>query len=373
MSRPLLKSFAREIMIMRMYEYPKKGDLEEIKIELTKDCPLSCIHCSSNASSGNPLQLTREVVLSLLSQASELEVKSIVLSGGEPLIWPWITDAVRACSELGLRSSIYSTGINLTDDGAKEIMTLANSGLSRVIFSLYSPFKPQHEGITRKSGSFDKTVQVMKELGESDIEREIHFVPLKINYKNLDKLIELAKNSGISKVSILRFVPQGRGVILKKSREMLTRKETVELRKLISDCKKRYDVNIRLGSPYNILILNEEVDCIAARKTLCIGPNGNVYPCDAFKNTEPSEIGLNDPFHNILKHSLNECWTQSVYLNTIRRYLTTPFEDPCSHCVYLKQCKSGCLAQKVIEQESIEDGNIVKRADPLCLKNLVGG
>lgn len=358
---------------MRMYKYPKEGDLEEVKVELTKDCPLSCIHCSSNASSGNPIQLTREAVLSLVSQAAELHVKSIVFSGGEPLLWPWIVDAVRACNEHGLACSMYSTGINLTDDGAKEIISLTKRGLSKVIFSLYSPFKDRHEGITRKSGSFDKTIAVMQELGKNHIERELHFVPLKLNYRHLVELIELAKDLGISKVSILRFVPQGRGSMLKQSHEMLMHKETVELRKLILDCKEHHDVSIRLGSPYNILILNEEVDCIAARKTLCIGPNGNVYPCDAFKNTEPGEIGLSDPYDNILKHSLNECWKRSKYLNTIRRYLTTPFEEPCSHCPYLKQCKSGCLAQKVIEQESIEDGNIVKRADPLCLRNLVGG
>jgi len=53
-----------------MYEHPREDDLEEIKIELTKNCPLSCIHCSSNASSGNPIQLTREVVLSLVNQAA---------------------------------------------------------------------------------------------------------------------------------------------------------------------------------------------------------------------------------------------------------------------------------------------------------------
>jgi len=358
---------------MKIYSYPKDGDLEEVKIELTKNCPLSCIHCSSDASSGNPLQLTREAVLSLVSQAAQLHVKSIVFSGGEPLLWPWTADAIRACNVHGLHSSIYSTGINLTDDGAKEIIALTKYGLNKVIFSLYSPFKKQHEGITRSLGSFDKTVAVMQELGKYHIEREIHFVPLKLNYKHLAKLIELAKYSGIPKVSILRFVPQGRGVILKKSHEMLMHKETVKLRKSILDCKKRYDVSIRLGSPYNILILNEEVDCIAARKLLCIGPNGNIYPCDAFKNIEPAEIGLNDPYHNILKHSLNECWKQSKILNTIRHYLTTPFEKPCSQCLYLEQCKSGCLAQKVIEQESIENGNIVKRADPLCLRNLVGG
>ena len=356
-----------------MYQYPKEGDLEEVKIELTKNCPLSCIHCSSNASSGNRVQLTRDAVLSIISQAAELHIKSIVFSGGEPLLWPWILDAVRACNAYSLRSLLQSTGINPTGDGAKKIVALYKHGLNRVIFSLYSPFKNQHDGITRKSGSFDKTVEVMRELEKYNIEREIHFVPLKINYKHLVKLIEFARDLGIPTVSILRFVPHGRGIILKKSHEMLMHTETVELRELILDCKKHYDVNIRLGSPYNILIMNERADCIAARKVICVGPNGNIYPCDAFKNIEPTEIGLNDPYHNILKYSLNECWKLSKYLNTIRRYLSTPFEKPCSQCLYLEKCKSGCLAQKVIEQESIEDGNIVKRADPLCLRNLVGG
>jgi radical SAM protein with 4Fe4S-binding SPASM domain len=358
---------------MRMYEHPREGDLEEVKVELTKNCPLACIHCSSNASADNPIQLTREMVLSLVSQAAELHVKSIVFSGGEPLLWPWIGDAVNACNAQGLSCSLYSTGINLTDDGAREILALAKYGLNKVIFSLYSPLKEYHEEITRKIGSFDKTVAVMQAIGNSDIEREIHFVPLKRNYKQLVRLMELAKDTGIPKVSILRFVPQGRGTILKKSREMLMQKETVELRRLILDCRERYDVKIRLGSPYNIMMLNEDIDCIAAWRTMCIGPNGNIYPCDAFKNIEPREIGLIDLYNNILSHSLRDCWEQSDYLNAIRRYLTTPFGEPCSRCLHLEQCKSGCLAQKVIEQESIEDGNIAKRPDPLCLKSSIGG
>jgi radical SAM protein with 4Fe4S-binding SPASM domain len=358
---------------MKMYELPREGDLEEIKIELTKNCSLSCIHCSSDASSGNPIQLSLESVLSLVNQAAELHVKSIAFSGGEPLLWPWITDVVKACTVYGINSSIYSTGINHTDDGANEIIKLNKRGLCKVIFSLYSPFKNQHEAITRKLGSFEKTVAVMQNLKKSNIKKEIHFVPLKLNYKQLAQLIELAESLGVPQVSILRFVPQGRGVILKRSHAMLTHQETMELRKVILNCEKHNDIKIRLGSPYNILILGKNTECIAARHTLCIGPNGNLYPCDAFKNIEPNEIGLNDPYNNILKHSLKECWEKSEYLNAIRRYLTTPFEEPCSHCVYLKKCKSGCLAQKVIEQESIENGNIVKRADPLCLRSLFGG
>lgn len=356
-----------------MYEYPRDGDLEEIKIELTKNCPLSCIHCSSDASPGNSIQLTRKTVLSLINQAAEMHVKSVVFSGGEPLSWPWIKDVIKACKAYGLRSTLYSTGINSTNDGSKKISDLTKLGLSKVIFSLYSPFRDRHEEITRRSGSFDKTISVIKELGKNHLEREIHFVPLKLNYKHLYELIELAKELRIRRVSILRCVPHGRGIILKNSLEMLTQSETLELRNHVTSCRGHFDIDIRLGSPYNILILNEDSYCNAARKTICIGPNGNIYPCDAFKNIEPEEIGLKDPYHNINIHSLKECWEQSLYLNSIRRYLTTPFKKPCSSCQYLEKCKSGCLAQKVIEQESVEDGNIIKRPDPLCLKNLVGG
>jgi len=358
---------------MRMYEYPKEGDLEEIKIELTGDCPLACAHCSSNAYPGNPVQLPREVVLSLVSQAAELHAQSIVFSGGEPLVWPWLGNAVSECARHGLCCSIYSTGINLTDDGGQEILALTKCGLNKVIFSLYSPRKEYHEEITRKSGSFDKTIAAIRVTGNGDIEREMHFVPFTRNYKHLVELVELAKGSGIKKVSILRFVPQGRGAVLKKSREMLMKKETMELRSLILDCRKRYDVEIRLGSPYNIMMLNEDVECIAARRTLSISPNGNIHPCDAFKNIGPYDIGLEDPYNSILSHSLKECWEQSEYLKAIRRYLTTPFEEPCSSCPHLEYCKSGCLAQKIIEQESIEGGGIVKRPDPLCLRNSIGG
>lgn len=358
---------------MRIYEPPKQGDLKEVKIELTRNCLLSCMHCSSSAFSGNNIQLPREIVLSLVKQSAELGAKSIVFSGGEPLLWPWLADAVNTCSIHGLRCSIYSTGINSTEDGTQEILGLAKHGLNKVVFSLYSPVKEVHEEITRSIDSFNKTVAVIRAIANSQIEKEIHFVPLKRNYMQLGRLVQLAKDAEIRKISVLRFVPQGRGVLLKQSHEMLAHKETMELRALVVDCRKQNGVEIRLGSPYNILMLDKETDCVAAHGTLCIGPSGNIYPCDAFKTIEPREIGVTDAYNNVMLNSLRDCWEKSEYLNAIRRYLTTPFGKPCSQCLNLDLCKSGCLAQKVLEQESIEDGNIAKRPDPLCLRSMIGG
>lgn len=357
---------------MKMYRPPSDGDLKEIKIEVTRDCPLACVHCSSNASSGNPLQLSREIVLSLVAQAAEMKVESIVLSGGEPLVWPWLMDAVSECANHKLRCSLYSTGID-RNDGAERVASLAEHGLDTAIFSLYSPYREYHDQVTRKANSFDKTVSAIRRTRDTGLKREIHFVPLKRNYRHLEELVGLAETEEVQKVSILRLVPHGRGITLKESQEMLGRQESIELRDIILKCKQSYGLTIRVGSPYNILLLERDVHCDAARHTLIIGPNGNVYPCDAFKNIEPLDIGVDDPYNNVVTNPLRECWEKSEYLGAIRRYLSTPFGEPCSSCRYLEWCKSGCLAQKVLSQESILGGNIVKQPDPLCLKTLIGG
>ena len=310
---------------MRKYEHPKEGDLEEVKIELTKDCPLACIHCSSNASSGNPVQLSRETVLSLVSQSVELRVKSIAFSGGEPLLWPRLSDAVSKCATHGIHCSLYSTGINLTEDGAQEVLALAKYGLDKAVFSLYSPLKEYHEEITRKTGSFDKTVAVMRAIGNGDIEREIHFVPLKRNYKHLVNLIELAQDTAIPKVSILRFVPQGRGALMEKY--LMNRGHNLRMRQMILDIRKT-GFNIRTGSPFNFLLLNNQPKCCAGIDRLIISPDLNIYPCDAFKQIEAEELVGTLDFSSLADYSLSECWENSSYLKAIRQYLTAEFEKP---------------------------------------------
>ncbi len=357
---------------MKIYKLPCDGDLKEIKIEVTRDCPLACIHCSSNAGVGNTSQLSLEVVLSLIAQAGEMGVESIIFSGGEPLVWPWLYEAVNECVNHGMRCSIYSTGIG-QKDRHHSIEFLAEHGLKRVVFSLYSPHKELHEQVTRTANSFDMTASEIANTTGINIEREIHFVPFKRNYNQLEEVVKFAAVNKISKVSILRFVPHGRGAIFKDTQEMLSRQECLELRDAILDCRRNYDVKIRTGSPFNILLLETDVYCDAAWHTLVIGPNCNIYPCDAFKNIEPMDIGLDDVYNNVEHKLLKDCWYKSSYLNAIRQYLSTPFAEPCNSCVHLERCKSGCLAQKVIQQESILDGNIAKQPDPLCLKRLIGG
>src|SRR6185437_14406238 len=85
--------------------------LRELKIELTQQCPLACVHCSTNSSRKQQSSLSRELVLRLLNEASLLGVEKVVFTGGEPLVAPYLKDAISVAASLGILPTLYTSGI----------------------------------------------------------------------------------------------------------------------------------------------------------------------------------------------------------------------------------------------------------------------
>lgn len=183
------------------------------------------------------------------------------------------------------------------------------------------------------------------------------------NYRELPRLIELASEKELSQVSVLRFVPQGRGAI--QPSMALTHHQNLELRQVIGASRAAHKrLKVRAGSPYNFLLVNESPECCAGIDRLTIGPQFHLYPCDAFKLIEAHELVGTDDFSRVDLWSLEDCWYKSPYLRAVRDYLTTPFQPPCDTCELLERCLSGCLAQKVIAHGALKKG-----PDPMCLKS----
>lgn len=340
---------------MRPHEPP--FTLREIKLEVTHRCNLACIHCSSEASPSCSRAMPVERALHLLDECLALGVKEVAFSGGEPLLWDGLFDAVRKCSDGGITPAIYTSG-NI--DGCHDAMRcLKENGAGCVIFSLFAGRQDAHDRITRRRGSFDQTLAAIDAARRARLRVELHFVPMRRNYTELSRLVELANDKQVSRVSVLRFVTQGRGAI--QPSMALTHDQNRELRRLITTGRAKID--IRAGSPYNFLLVNESPDCFAAIDRLTIGPQFNIYPCDAFKQIEAHDLVGTDEFSTVDRWSLEECWQKSPYLDAVRSYLMTPFQPPCDTCDLLDKCLSGCLAQKVITH-----GALKKAPDPMCLR-----
>ena len=331
--------------------------LRELKLEVTYRCGLNCIHCSSDAKSSNLTEMTRDDCLSILKQASRMGAQEVAFSGGEPLIWPYINDAVETATKSDLQITIYTSGnVSSFKDKALIIQEL---GAHRFIFSLFSASEKTHERITRVSGSFKQTLTAMSEARKIGLSTEIHFVPMSNNYRELREVAILSKKFGTSVVSVLRLVPQGRAALLR--RRVLNRVQNLELRRTIRNLRES-GYNIRTGSPYNFLMLSATPKCCAAIDRTIVAPDLRLYPCDAFKQVKAEEIVGTSSYSTLCEFSLQDCWNKSPYMNAVREYLTTPFADQCTSCRLLEKCLSGCLAQKVVH-----NGNLDKRPDPDCL------
>lgn len=336
------------------------GELREIKIELTQECPLACVHCSTNSSRKQFSALPGYVVFRVLREAAALGVTKVVFTGGEPLVSPHLREVVSLASSLGISPTVYTSGITdarLTPMSMEMAEILRAAGTSRYIFSVYSHRPEVHDSITRY-GTHAATMSAVRNALAVRVPVEIHFVAMRRNFRDLPGIIDDAASIGVERVSVLRFVPQGRGRNI-AARDDLDQSEFRELARMVASLRSGYpSVAIRAGSPLNILGL-QNTPCNAAQDVLIINHRGEVFPCDAFKN-----VRYADPIHgSILHQSLQAVWTKSTFLNHVRGILAAEKGSTCRACDMNASCQSGCLAQKVIR----EGWSSVTEPDPSCL------
>jgi MoaA/NifB/PqqE/SkfB family radical SAM enzyme len=176
---------------------------------------------------------------------------------------------------------------------------------------LFGADRVVHERITRIRGSFAKTQAAIAAATECGLEAELHFVPLANNYQELERLVSYARAAGISRISVLRFVPQGRGTLIQN--HALNRMQNIELRRSIIRLRSQGN-DIRTGSPYNFLMLNDQPKCSSAIDRLIIGPDLRIYPCDAFKQVSAEELVGTLHLSTLRGNSLVDCWENSPFL-----------------------------------------------------------
>lgn len=339
-----------------MSETETDYSLKEIKIEVTHDCFLSCRHCSSVSKPESGRSLDWATCKRIIDEAFLLGAREIAFSGGEPLLWPHIRAAVERSFKHGMKIILYTSG-NVKD--AEVVLNdLNEAGLHRVIFSIFGANVNQHEFITDVKGSYEKTRNVSKHCVKIGLSTEYHFVPFGLNYRMLPQIAEKARHFEIKRISVLRLVPQGRGAM---NNGLLSYAQNMELRKIVKKLRTQGN-EIRLGSPYNFLMLNKNPTCLSGVDRLTVGPELKIHPCDAFKHIEPQHFCKKSIYNDLKNNSLVDCWYKSEYLNVVRNYIKTDYPDECANCPRLKECNSGCMAQKYYAY-----GKLHGVSDPMCL------
>jgi len=293
----------------------------QIKIELTKRCFLNCLHCSANSGPASCTEIKPKYIDTVLKDAAALE--RIVLTGGEPLCCSHFFQSLEKFNRAGFMPCIYSSGITECNYSPMLLKSL-NGKISKFIISLYGQ-EATHELITGSKGSFSQTFQFIEYIREFRIPLGIHIVALRENIENIPDLINWLKDLDIHEISILRYVPQGRGMDLNirpPSREMLAW--------LYSQLSNKA---IRFGAPFNF-IHKKRIFCKAGHRTASIDVFGNVIPCDSFKF-----FAYYGSHNNLEKHRLLSIIGNSDLFKFCRKNSTMNSNNECCIGQYLIKMK----------------------------------
>lgn len=315
-------------------------ELFEVTIEVLQRCPNKCIYCSSWSNLNKEESLDFDTICGIVDDAAELGAKLINLSGGEPLLRPDILDIINYIKSKGMKIRLYTSGIYY-DKGYKSIPTALLESISRKVDTLifnYETARPELYAMIMGTAPenlnlLENTIKNAIELG---ISVEAHLVPMKCNFRLVPQILERIYTLGVSKVSLLRFVPQGRSIENVET-TALSAGDEKELREMLKNLSARYGDKLRLGKPYRSERFST---CWTGTIRLAVRYDGFVFPCGAFKDGMMTFKGIAP--ENIKEKRLSEIYQDSEYVKAVRNELRDYYEGEVSEPCFGQYCRNQC-------------------------------
>ena len=294
--------------------------LSEISIEILQRCPNRCIYCSSHSNPQATHLIPFKIIKNIIDDAKCLGCKTVCLSGGETFLHPQILDIISYIAKKRLTFYVYTSGIYMKDDVysslPNEYIEAIRGMVDKVIFNVEADSSALYDQIMGTDvGGFGMMKKSISDCLSSGLVVETHVVPMQVNFKHLKSIFEMCYQLGVSKVSILRLVMQGRA-LENLSLVKLSDENNREVTKLIKTLNEAYKGKVRIGLPYSDS--NCRIYCKAASDKINVRYDGNVYPCEVFKdNLLNAKLGCEPD--TVWKDSFYDIYKNSPYLNVVRR------------------------------------------------------
>jgi len=366
-----------------------KHKMEELSIEITYKCPMNCIHCSSRAELKNETLIPTLKIIEMIDKCKKFcGTTEVSLSGGEPFEHPDFWKIMKYIKKENLTSIVYSCGIETIlwiNQYGKEDVYYKSFSLQRLqnlreycdklIISLHGTTETHNKIMNIKQDAFMLALTTIKSAIDIGIKVEIHFVPTKINYKDIRIIYGVCLGLGISKMSILRYVPQGRGLDTsnKEGEINLNKKEFENLQRdmlYLKNISKLTNSQFRIGIPADFTFLIDFIDnhnvntkkekaCTGGKTKILVKADGLVQVCPAWKELDHLSAG------NIYNQDIVEIWEKGNTYVKFREFLYTDLLEPCKSCIFVESCMGGCGAQRILNSNMKIDG-LRTAPDPLC-------
>lgn len=176
--------------------------------ELTRSCPLRCVHCRAAAGVGPfPGEFTTAEAFRLLDDIATFARPILILTGGEPMLRPDFLEIARGAAERGMRPVAAPCGA-LVDEAACRAMKEA--GMARISLSIDGATAASHDGFRGVRGAFEQVVAAARAARAAGLEFQVNTTVTRRNVGDLPAIRSLAVEVGAAAFHPFLLVPTGR-------------------------------------------------------------------------------------------------------------------------------------------------------------------
>ena len=270
--------------------------LRYLELQLTSRCNLTCRHCYLERRKTEDLEI--ELVRDILGEFEGLQGLRVLLSGGEPLLYPSFWDLNQILPNYQFRKVLLTNGLMLPPE------TIDKMKMEEIQISL-DGMKKGHE-LLRGGGTFARTVAAARAIADSGKDLSIATMIHTGNLGEIDELSHLVRELGTREWGLDVPVVAGR---MEENSELLVEPEIA-----VPALKHAFGESYHGGT-----------EGYACGHHICtIMPSGKVNKCGFYEQTPLGHI----------EEGLLTCWQRSQHI---------PLEDlECRGCPHLKECGGGC-------------------------------
>ncbi len=254
-------------------------EVTSVVFELTYRCSEKCLHCynvgatrndSEVSGRGSLAELTLEEYKRIIDEMYDAGLVTATLTGGDPFANKNVWNILEYLYEKDVAVTILTNGQQLTN----QIDRLANLYPRSVRLSLYAADSKAHDYITRKDGSWQITIDVIRALKTLSIPVIINCVLMRPGVKSYMGLKSIAENMKCPIIFDYGVVDSIEGDVCATHHLRLTPQE-LEIVLLDSDIEPNIlDYDVRKSFVPAI-----GVPCMAGRGTFDVTPDGKLIPC----------------------------------------------------------------------------------------------
>jgi pyrroloquinoline quinone biosynthesis protein E len=318
--------------------------------ELTYRCPLHCPYCS------NPLEMSRaEAELStadwqrVFTEARDLGVLQLGLSGGEPMVRKDLEELVGHARDAGLYTTLVTSALGLTRQRAERLRA---AGIDHVQISFQDTDRDNADRIAGIKLGRQKyeAAALVKSMG---LAFSVNVVLHRGNLDRIEEIITMAAELGADRVELANTQYYGWA---HKNRRMLmpTRAQVEHARAVAEAAITRYR-----GTMQIVYVLPDYYEqypkpCYGGwgNVYILVTPDGRALPCHG-----ATQIG-HLQFVNVREQPLSWIWERSPIFNAFRG--DAWMREPCRSCPRKTQDFGGCRCQAFALTGAAEN------TDPVC-------